>query len=70
MNVEDLQNKQKDVENHFNELSQQKANIDTEMRRLEGEHRLYTNLITTIKQAVKTDASTIVAKEKKIKDGK
>lgn len=45
MNTEDLQNRKVAIEQRFDELLKVKSNADDEMKRLQGEYRLLTELL-------------------------
>jgi peptidoglycan hydrolase CwlO-like protein len=43
-----LEAKRTDVESRFNSLTQQKNDLDAELVRLQGEHRVYDDLIASL----------------------
>lgn len=66
MTRDELFDKRAAAETRFNELSKQKAEIDSELLRLQGEYRSYTSLIETMENdalegEVVADANTIIA---------
>lgn len=46
MGTEDLEQRKAAIEDRFNDLANSKTEIETEMTRLQGEHRLVVDLLT------------------------
>lgn len=68
MNVEDLIKKRTDAENRFNDLQNQKSEIDIEMTRLQGEYRTYNSLIEEAESTANSrDPATVIDVEESLK---
>ena len=66
MNLESLTQKRSAVETRFNELVEQKKQIEEELLKLQGEYRALSNLIEGVEPQPE-EANTIVAEPKKEK---